>query len=261
MSTHVKSLLPSPRDRAALAALACLALAACASSPRQRHEQDAAADNTQLGIAYMNQGDLAIAKIKLDRALAEDPGNAAVHSARGMLFARLHEPDKADSEFRTALRIAPHDPNVVNNYAVYLCANSRTDDGVKRFHEVARNPLYRTPQVAYTNAGVCLRAAKRDEQAREEFKNALQLRPGDSEAAFQLAALEFDHGELAAARTRIDSFVGTYSETPDLLLLGVRVTRALRDPIGAQRYEQRLRLDFPQSDQARSLASLDHTRG
>jgi len=249
----------------AVAAVAALILTACvthSSTPlRMSNQKEAAADNTQLGIQYMNQGNLSLAKTKLDRAVEEDPSNANVHSARAMLFERMNQLGKADEEFRTALRLAPQDPDVVNNYAVYLCQNGRTDEGVKRFLEAAHNPLYRTPQAAYTNAGVCLRAAKRDDEARVDFDAAIQVRPNDAEAAFQLATLDFDHGQLSAARTRIDGYVGTYVETPDLLLLGVRVARAQRDLVAAQRYARRLQLDFPGSDQARALAELDKNRG
>ena len=243
-------------------ALLLLLLAACVTPPQHGgKERDAAAYNVQLGVAYLHQGDIALAKDKLDRALAEDPNNPAVHSARAMLFERMGNPAKADDEFRTALRLAPHDPEVVNNYAVYLCQNGRTDEGVKRFLEAAHNALYRTPQAAYTNAGVCLRAARRDDEARTDFNAAIQLRPNYAEAIFQLAALDFDHGQLAAARARIDTYIGTYDATPDLLLLGVRVTRAQGDAVAAQRYARRLQLDYPGSDQARALAALDKKRG
>jgi type IV pilus assembly protein PilF len=215
----------------------------------------------QLGIAYLNQGDLAIAKEKLDRALAENPENAEVHSARAMLFERLGDPTKADAEFRTALRLAPHDPEIVNNYAVYLCQSGRTNDGVRRFEEAARNALYRTPEAAYTNAGVCLRAAKRDEEARADFGRALQVKPNFAEAAYQLTNLQFEHGELAPARAAIDAFLGNHDATADLLLLGVRVARAQGDKLAAQRYARRLQLDFPGSSQVRALAELDHNPG
>jgi type IV pilus assembly protein PilF len=247
-----------------VAAVAALILTACVTKSTPLHmanQKEAAADNTQLGIQYMNQGNLSLAKTKLDRAVEEDPSNPNVHSARAMLFERMNQLGKADEEFRTALRLAPQDPDVVNNYAVYLCQNGRTDEGVKRFLEAAHNPLYHTPQAAYTNAGVCLRAAKRDDEARVDFDAAIQVRPNDAEAAFQLATLDFDHGQLSAARTRIDGYVGTYVETPDLLLLGVRVARAQRDVVAAQRYARRLQLDFPGSDQARALAALDKNRG
>jgi type IV pilus assembly protein PilF len=237
--------------------LALLALAACAATTQKStREHEAAADNVQLGLRYMEQGDLQLAKIKLDLALKQDPDSPDVHSARGTLFARLNDPAKADAEFRTALRQAPHDPDVQNNYGAYLCENGHTDAGVKRFLEAAHNALYRTPQAAYVNAGVCLRTAKRYDEAAANFRQALALQPNYAEATFQLATLEFERGDLAAARTRIDTFVGTYDATPDLLLLGVRVTRAQHDPIAAQRYARRLQLDFPGSQQARALASL-----
>ena len=207
-----------------------------------QNNKDAAAYNVQLGIAYMNQGDLVRAKDKLDRAVSQDPENGDVHSAR-------------------ALRLAPNDPKVVNNYAVYLCQIGRTDEGVKRFLEAARNPLYPTPDVAYTNAGVCLRTAKRDDEARTDFIRALQLKPNSAEAAFQFADLQFQRGELSSARTLIDGFITTYSATPDLLLLGARVARKQGDRPAAQRYARRLQLDFPDSDQARALAALEHNPG
>lgn len=239
--------------------LALLGLVACAATTQKANRtHEAAADNVQLGLRYMEQGDLQLAKMKLDMALKQDPGSADVHSARGTLFARLGEPAKADEEFRTALRDAPHDPDVQNNYGAYLCENGHTDQGVKRFLEAAHNALYRTPQAAYVNAGVCLRSAKRYDEAITNFKQALGLQPNYGEAAFQLAALEFERGDLSAARARIDTFVGTYDATPDLLLLGVRVTRAQHDPVAAQRYARRLQLDFPGSQQARALASLNN---
>jgi type IV pilus assembly protein PilF len=258
MSKHIQHPWTFLALPAALSGILLL-LASCANSHAVTRQHDAASYNVQLGIAYMNQGDLQRAKDKLDRALSEDPDSADVHSARAMLFDRLGEKDKADSEFRAALRYAPHDPNIVNNYAVYLCQNGRTDEGVKRFLEAAHNGYYRTPEAAYTNAGVCLRSAKRDDEARANFERALQLRPNFAEAAFQLAELEFQQGQLVPARSSIDGFLASNDATPDLLLLGVRVARAQGDRLAAQRFARRLQLDFPGTAQARALAQLDHT--
>ena len=255
------------RARALLAAcgvLAALLLAGCVSSKAQQKaakQREAATYNVQLGVAYMNQGDLARAKEKLDRAYSQDPDNPDVRSALAMLYERMGEKDKADAEFRAALRLSPKDPNVINNYAVYLCQVGRTDEGVKRFLEAARNPLYKTPEVAYTNAGVCLRVAKRDDEAQQDFSRALQINPNYSEAAFQLAVLQFDRGQLPAARSQIDGYLASHEATPDLLLLGVRVARAQGDRAGSIGYARRLQRDFAGSDQAKALAQLDHNAG
>jgi type IV pilus assembly protein PilF len=264
MSKQSKHIPPFPLSRLLAIGLPALLLTACSSTSSKvaaEKQHDAAAYNVQLGIAYMNQGDLARAQDKLDRAATQDPNSADVHSARATLYARLGEADKADAEFRAALRIAPHDPRMSNNYAVYLCQSGRTDEGVKRLLEAARNPLYTTPEVAYTNAGVCLHTAKRDEQARANFMRALQVQPNFAEAQYQLANLQFEHGEYPAARAGIDNFIGTYQATPDLLLLGVRVARAQGDRVAAQRFARKLQLDFPGTDQARALAGLDRNPG
>jgi type IV pilus assembly protein PilF len=247
-------------------AVCALLLAACVhTTPHQAppDPKNAAIANLQLGSAYMNQGELQLAKDKLDKALTQDPNNPEVHSVRAMLFERMGQPAKADAEYRTALRLAPNDPNVINNYAVYLCQNGRTDEGVKHFLLAAKNALYRTPEAAYTNAGVCLRAAKppRDEEARGDFVKALQLRPDFADAAYQLADLEFQHGELPQSRALLDAYLANFRETPDILLLAVRVARAQNDRVGAQRYARKLQVDFPGSDQVRALAGLDHNPG
>jgi type IV pilus assembly protein PilF len=245
-----------------LALLLALALAGCTDSgPKKAKTEDAAVYNTQLGLGYLHQNELAIAKEKLDRAVKQDPSYAPAHSARAMLYDRLGEPKVADEEFRAALRLAPDDPTMVNNYAVYLCQHGRTDEGVKKFQEAAANALYRTPEAAFTNAGVCLRAAKRDEEARPLFIKALQVRPSYDEAAYQLANLQYQHKELAQARGLLDAYLANFPQTPDLLLLAVRVARAQGDQAAAQKYARRLQTDFAGSEQARALSVPDHPPG
>jgi len=240
-------------------------LAACASKPRVNGapppEQlrpavqlsEAARYNVELGIAYMQRGELGVAKEKLERAIKEDPHSAEAHSALALLDQRLGDNAAAESEFHTALRLAPHDPEIANNYAVYLCGTQRVNEGVKRLLAVARDPLYRTPEAAYTNAAVCLRSVHRDDEAQRNLQRALVLRPGFAEAVFQLAELQLEHGQLREARSRIDEYLNTYTETPDLLWLGVRIARAQGDKPAEQHYAQRLRVDFPDSQQTRAL--------
>jgi len=245
-----------------LASVIALVMAGCASQRKnERHREDASNYNTQLGIDYLNAGDVPLAKEKLDRALKEAPNNPRVHTARAMLFDRMRLPAQADSEYQVALRLAPNDPDVSNNYAVYLCQIGKDAEGVKRFEAVARNALYLTPWVAYTNAGVCSHANKHDDVAIANFKQALQLRPNFSEAAFQLASLQFSRGDLAGARSSIDTFLGAFDETPDLLLLGVRVAKAQNDRVALVLYSRKLRLNFPSSPQAKVLAEIEHNPG
>src|SRR5690349_17138660 len=245
-----------------LVSAAVLALAGCSgTSERAKKKDDASNYNMQLGMAYLNRGELGLAKEKLDRAVAENPGDPNVHSAMAMLQDRLGHPEAADKEFKAALNLGPRSPDVLNNYAVYLCRTGRTDEGVKSFEEAAHNALYRTPEAAYTNAGVCLRGAKRDTQAAMSFQRALHAKPNFAEAAYQLADLDFQRGEVPDARETVDRFIASFDATPDLLLLGVRIARKQGDRLAEERFARRLRMDFPGSDQARALAELNHNPG
>jgi type IV pilus assembly protein PilF len=239
-------------------------LAACSSMPQQHPQstnEEAAGYNVQLGIGYLQKGDLAVAKEKLERAERESPHSPKVHSAMGMLYERLGDAKRADEEYRTALREAPKDPDVANNYAVFLCKSSRTEEGVKYFLEAAHNPLYRTPEAAYTNIAVCLRAAHRDDEAKQNLQRALAIKPNFAEAAYQLVNLEFERGRLNDARTALTHYTDSFDATPDLLLLGVRIARAMGDRVAAERYARSLRMEYPTSEQARALSDLSNNPG
>lgn len=255
-----------------LVALTTLAIAACASTPKvsspfsnavnlKPQPKLAAKYNVQLGIAYMQRGDLEFALRKLRLALKQNPQDPMVHAALALLYERLGEVNRADKAFHRALHLAPHNPNISNNYAVYLCRTHRVTQGVKRLLATARNPLYRTPEAAYTNAAVCLMSVHHDAEAKRYLKLALQLSPSFEQAAYQLAHLEMQEGDLKGARSRVDHYLDTYTETPRLLALGLQIARKQHDAIGEEHYKQRLRVDFPHSPETRALASSNPNPG
>lgn len=246
---------------ALLGTVSALALYGCANPQLVRQRHRAAVFNTELGIAYLQRGQLALAKRKLDDAEREDPGNADVQIARALLFERLLEPKRADRAFRRALAISPRNPDYQNDYAVYLCSSGRYARGVKYFLEAARNPLYLTPADAFDNAGVCLRAEHHDAAAIKMFKTALAINPEFSSAVWELAELDYKHGRLKQAHSELVQYLSTHHETASLLLLAVRVMHAQGDTLDAVLYARRLQLDYPDSPQARALSTLGLNSG
>jgi type IV pilus assembly protein PilF len=224
-------------------------------SSNESRIQAAAKINMQLGLGYLQEGNLPIAKEKLERARSMDPHNPEIHGAMALLDERLGKDKEADKEFRTALELDSHDPAMLNNYAVFLCSHERVDEGVRYFEQAATNPLYPTPWAAYTNAGVCMRGVHRDADAAQRFARALRSNPAYSEAVYQASDLDFQQQKLPDARFRIDVFLLTNPATPDLLLLAYRVAQAQNDATAQQRYGARLAQEFPNSDQARALAA------
>ena len=242
-----------------IAVLSTCLLAGCVSSDgskalKREDPTDAAAKtNIQLGVAYLQQGNYPLAREKLERSLKQNPKDADVHTGLGLLYDRVGETKLADKHFREALRLAPTNPDISNNYAIYLCKNGRVDEGVARFAAVAANKYYRTPEVALTNAGVCLRDAKRLDEAQQKFAGAIKIRPNYSEATVQLASLHVERGQLAEARKVVDTYIGAFRPNADVLFAAVTVARAAKDKMSEEKFSRTLRLEFPDSEQARAL--------
>ena len=242
-----------------LAALLLASLAGgCASDDPGRGSSaadTAASANMQLGSAYLQQGNLPVAKEKLERAVNQNPRDPAIHGLLALLYQRLGDDKRVDAEFRTALNLAPRDPDLLNNYAVYLCGKGRVDEGVARFQQAAANPLYRTPWAADTNAGVCQRRAGREADALTSFQRALQRRADYAEAVRQLADMQITQGHTAEAYQRLELFLAANPASADLLLLAWRAASAQQNKAGAAQMAWRLQTEFPDSEQARSLAA------
>jgi len=216
-------------------------------------EEAAAKYNIQLGTAYLQQGNYSLAREKLERSLKQNPKDPDVHTSLGLLYDRTGDSKLADKHFKEALRLAPDKPDLSNNYAVYLCKNGRTDEGVERFMAVAGNKYYRTPEVALTNAGVCLRSAKRLDEAQQKFVGAISARPNYAEATVQLASLHLDREQIPEARKVVDTYLNAFKPNPDVLFAAVNVARAAKDRMSEEKYSRALRLEFPDSAQARAL--------
>src|SRR5688572_24295300 len=246
-----------------LVGIAACVLAGCVTSDgsggkpiKKEDPQDAAAKyNIQLGTAYLQQGNYALAREKLERSLKQNPKNPDVHTSLGLLYDRTGDPKLADKHFKEALRLAPDKPDISNNYAIYLCKNGRVDEGVDKFMAVAANKYYRTPEVALTNAGVCLRSAKppRFDEAQQKFVGAIKARPNYAEATVQLAGLHLERKQIPEARKVVDNYLSYFKPEPNVLLAAVNVACAAKDRMSEEKYSRALRLDFPNSAQARAV--------
>lgn len=216
-------------------------------------DEDAARFNVQLGVNYLQRGNLQEAREKLERAAQQDPSLPAAHAALGILYERVGELDRAGSHLRRATQLAPDDPSMLNNYGGFLCRRGERKNGIEYFERAARNAYYRTPEVALTNAGVCARGIPDTEAAERYLRRALEVNRTHPEALLQLADLNLATGEVLSARAFLQRYEAVAAATSYSLQLGRRVELAAGDLESAGDYTRRLLREFPESNEARSL--------
>jgi len=216
---------------------------------------EASMRNMDLAIAYFRQGDLSSAKEKIERALEQDSRNAQAQMFAGILYQRLKEDDKADMHFDRALSLESSNSEIRNSYGQFLCARGKYARGEKLLVAAAADTLYKTPELAYLNAGYCARGAGDMKKAEQHFRSALAKNPTFTLALLEMADLEFKSNQPLLARAFLERYFSAASATPAALLLGVKIENALGNRQHAEDYARRLRADFSDSPEARSLAA------
>ena len=219
------------------------------------HAPDKLAEiDTQLGIEYMRDGQNDVAMRKLQKAINADPNYASAYNVLGLLYLRLGENDKANASFKKALDLSPKDPEVLNNYGLFLCHQGDATQAQTLFARAVQNPLYKTPEAAYTNAGICAREQQKDLAAAEKFfRQALNAEPKMPTALLEMARVCVAQQKYLPARGYLQRYVEVAPQTAQSLWLGVQVEHQLGDRDAESSYALSLKRNFPDAEETHKL--------
>ena len=247
-----------------LLSLAAALLAACVSQTTVETKlvQDAAAYDARrraeihasLAAEYYQRGNMTVALEETRRGIKVDPGFVGSYNMQGLIYMELREDALARQAFDEALRRAPGDPDVLNNYGWFLCLRGDAARGMEFFARVQSMPLYATPEKPLLNAGLCARLQKRNEEAELYLRRALTIRPDLSGALYNLADILYEKGNTAEAEVYLLRYMRTTEPTLSALALGVRIARAQGDRVAADSMLQQMRRRFPDAPLTRELS-------
>ena len=244
-------------DKLAATLLLLGLLQACvAVDGQQTQNQKASAVNVQLGIGYLQQNKLELASEKLEKAIRQDPDSASAHNAYAILQDRLQQFDKAEYHYKRATQLDPKDSQAANNYGAFLCRNGRELEAEEYFLQATKNPLYQTPEFAYTNAAICLLKIGRVEPAREYLRKALAAKSDFATALLAMADIFFEEGDYDAARLYIDRYHLVARPSAKSLWLAIRNTLELDSGADVTEYAERLKEEFPDSKEYKAWQQI-----
>jgi type IV pilus assembly protein PilF len=246
------------RIGAALAAL-CL-LSACASSngelktsSDQTVDEKRASIRLQLAIGYYQDGKLDIALDEVKQAIAANPQSAEAHGVRALVYTGLGQYGLADENYQRALKLAPRNPDLANNYGAFLCQEGgRPAAAMPYFESALKNPAYQTPVSALVNAGNCSLKTRDYAGAERYLLEALRYAPDQPAANAGLARAYYERRDYVRAGffiNRLTEVAKLDNLSADALWLAMRVQHKLGDRTLAASFAAQLRRRFPGSSE------------
>lgn len=238
--------------------LACVVsaflLTACSTTSSVNPNSDSSQDYyTQLGVGYLQKGRLDLAQQNLLKALEKDPNSSDAHHYFALLQEALGDDEKANQHFRKALKLNNKNPELLNNYGSFLCRKGQVELAEKAFMTAVRDPFYKTPEFAFTNAGICVAKGGNLNAAEDYFKQSQQVNANYPETLYQLAKLNYQKGDNAKAQAYLYRYNAQVPATADSLALCYKIESALNESEKAEACAVQLRAKFPDSKAASQL--------
>ena len=147
-----------------------------------------------LGLVYIDQGNLELAQFVYQKALNDIPGaeqNALIHANLGQVFLIKDKKANAKQELEKALEL---DPSLViaRMYLAQLHMDNRDWEATVAVLEVARDQEPENPAI-YMNLGIGYRGLQRFDDSIVSYQKALELDPTNPDPYLNLAVLLGDH--------------------------------------------------------------------
>jgi type IV pilus assembly protein PilF len=225
----------------------------CTTTATKGDRKKAAEYQAQLGAGYLQRNRLNLAKEYLDKALKSNKDSVAAQHYYALLQERLGNDELAGVYFRRAMQQDEKNPELLNNYGSYLCKSGDLQQAENAFMQAAQNPLYKTPEFAYSNAGICLKNKGNPERAGAFLRKALAINPYAPSALFHMAELSYSQHENAKAQAFLYRYNEQNPDTPETLLLCYKINSSLHENKQAEECADRLLSKFPQSREAAKL--------
>lgn len=240
--------------------VATIALSGCESQPVRQQQtnlqasEDSPADvYVSLGVEYMKRGlnDVALEKLKM--AIAIDSRSSDAHNVIAVLYDRLGESDLAGTHYAKAVRLQPNNSSAQNNFGRYLCGIKEYKKADEHFLQALKNPLYKSPLLALTNAGTCATKAGNYADADRYFRAALQRNKRFSPALFHMASLKYQQKNYLLVRAYLQRFKEAQKSTSASLWLTIQAEDKLGDNNAVASAVLLLQQFFPDSHEASLL--------
>lgn len=210
--------------------------------------------NVQLGLAYLQNGDVQRAHQKLFLAEQQAPGSLQAQGAMGYFLESTGNMASADAYYRRAIALNPKSGAAQNNYGTFLCRRGQYSEADQHFLLALQDPTYLNTAQVYENAGLCAMQIPDTKKAMGYFTQAITQDPKRAIAWLELGRISYQAKDYQQAQQYLDHYMQLVKEpTANALWLGAVLARALGNQTAAGSYTLMLQTRFPNSDAYKTL--------
>ena len=171
---------------------------------------------------------------------------------------RVGENDAAQNRYNLALKLAPQNATVLNNYGAFLCSLGQYVSAQQQFAAAAQATDYGQVADSLENAGYCFFKAGQNDEARVLLGRALKYDPDKGVALLAEADRQFSEGKGDKAKLLLDVYQHILPATAESLWLQIRFAALAGRHNDLQRYGTRLARSFPQSKQYQQFLANEY---
>ncbi len=242
-------------------AMVAAALAGCSGSAPENAAPDSAAPvdtRLQLGLGYLDQGNLPAARQNLEKAEKAEPDDYRTQLGMALYAQRVGENEAAQQRYQRALQLAPQNGTVMNNYGAFLCSLGQYVPAQQQFSAAAQVPDYGQVADSLENAGYCFLKANQDDEARVLLGRALKYDPDKGTPLLAEAERQFSEGQRAKAQLLLDVYQHILPASADSLWLQIRFAALDDRQDKIDRYGRQLARSFPHSKQYQQFVANEY---
>ncbi len=155
-------------------------------------KQQAAHYNVILGLTFLKDKKVNLAKKKLQLAYTQAPNDPLVLDSMAYFLEETGRKKLAGRYYERAVKSAPYSAEAKNNYGAYLCRINKFIKAYPLLRQAAQAPNYIHVAEAYENMGKCAVREGQGDKARHFFGLSLENKPNQPTVLLELVTLSYN---------------------------------------------------------------------
>lgn len=131
----------------------------------------------KMGLSYLNEGNIQMAYVQLQRAYQIDPDNKEILNSLGLVYLRLEDFNNAKDMFLKAINIDSKYSDAYHNLGVTYINKGMFEEAIDAFNKALANPFYLTPEKSFYLLGLSYYRLNQYDLAINAYKDSIRRSP------------------------------------------------------------------------------------